>query len=108
LQSKFFWFAPLGARNLHFLNRSEQNNQFKKCTQGASPKNSTLQRASQKKKELQREKTKFAHITGVSTYFSFFLMSLSNMYNIVHVNATKSSNFLLKCKSSNIKLFKIY
>jgi hypothetical protein len=34
----------------HFLNRVEQNNQFKKCTQGASPKNSTLQEASQKKK----------------------------------------------------------
>jgi hypothetical protein len=30
LQSKFFWFVPLGARNLHFLNRSEQNNRFKK------------------------------------------------------------------------------
>jgi ribosomal protein S12 len=34
----------------HFLNQFEQNNRFKKCTQGASPKNSTLQGASQKKK----------------------------------------------------------
>jgi hypothetical protein len=56
---------PLGAKNLHFLKqfeqnnrfkkqhflkRFEQNNRFKKCTQGASPKNSTLQGTSQKKK----------------------------------------------------------
>jgi hypothetical protein len=61
LQSKFFWFLPLGATNLHFLNqlnrltvlknntlnRFEQNNRFKKFTQGTSPRNSTLQKASQ-------------------------------------------------------------
>jgi hypothetical protein len=34
-----------------------------KITQGASPKNSPLQGASQKKK-ITGEKTKFAHITG--------------------------------------------
>jgi hypothetical protein len=34
----------------------------------------------------------------------FFWMSLSNMYNIVHVNATKNSNLLLKCTSFNTKL----
>jgi hypothetical protein len=32
----------------HFLNRFEKNNRFKNCTQGASPKNSTLQGVSNK------------------------------------------------------------
>jgi hypothetical protein len=84
LQSKFFWFPPLGAKEFalfksveqinhfkkqHFLNRFEQNNRFKKYTQGTSPKNSALQEAIQKKK-LQGKKTKLAHITGGINLFT--------------------------------------
>jgi D-lyxose ketol-isomerase len=79
LQSKFFVF-PLGCNEFalfksveqinrfkkqHFLNRFEQNNRFKKCTQGASPKNLTFQGTSQKKK-ITGGKIKLAH--GESTY----------------------------------------
>jgi hypothetical protein len=51
-----------------FLNRFEQNNQFKKCTHRASPKNSTLQKASQKKKKLQGKKQNSPMLQSVSTY----------------------------------------
>jgi hypothetical protein len=75
--------SPLGARNFHFLNRFEQNKRFKKCIQRASPKNSTLQGESQKKK-IDREKNKTRlHYRGYSaeniilslSLFHFFLIS---------------------------------
>jgi hypothetical protein len=53
----------------HFLNRIEQNNRFKKCIQGVSPKNSTLQGVSHKKKITGRN-TKYTYITGGISLFT--------------------------------------
>jgi hypothetical protein len=49
----------------HFLNRFEQNNRCKKCIQGASPKNSTLQEASHKKNIYSGEKQNMPTLQGV-------------------------------------------
>jgi hypothetical protein len=49
-----------------------QNNQFKKCIQGTSPQNSTLQGANHKKK-ITGGKTKHAYITGGISLFTLKL-----------------------------------
>jgi hypothetical protein len=63
----------------HFLNRFEQNNQFKKCTHRASPKNSTLQKASQKKKKITGEKTKLTHVTECINLFTLKYISFHTL-----------------------------
>jgi hypothetical protein len=84
----FFLFLPLGARNLHFLNRFEQNNRFKKCTHEASPKNSTLQGASQKKKKNYRgEKQNSPTLQrGINLFTLIYIMSQDQIISKCHVS----------------------
>jgi hypothetical protein len=84
LQNICFWFTPLGAlfksveqkkpiEKTTLFKSVEQNNRFKKCTQWASPKNSTLQEASQKKKNYKGKNKTFLCIDGAKFVHKCFL-----------------------------------
>jgi predicted DNA binding CopG/RHH family protein len=66
----------LDANNLHFLNQFEQNSRFKKCTQGTSPKNSTLQGAVKRKKITGVKNKTRPHHRGYQTYLPKLKMLL--------------------------------
>jgi hypothetical protein len=66
----------LGVRNLHFLNWFEQNKRFKGAPNGRVQKIQHC-KGQVKRKQLQEERTKLAHITGVSTYLPYFFILLA-------------------------------
>ena len=77
----------------HFLNRFEQNNRFKKCTQGASPKNSTLQGASQKKKNYRGEKQNTPTLQGGINLFTLIYIKVEIRTPIILFVYRKISNY---------------